>query len=220
MNQVNDIAIPIVFPDFKIQVDIPEQSIQVPDLLPKVNLLPARLVLRQRSSVDVPMLGHAGILYIDGATGLTRYFEYGRYGNTVPKGQVRKQQIGNVKMDASGRPLAASLGSVLAEISRKSGKGGRISAAYIEVGHTAFTKMDSFAMGRYHRNTDPKRAPYDLFDNSCLHFMKSTAQAGGASMPEVMAPHPSGYIVQVRMMHRDLDFQPAGAVAVEGIALQ
>jgi hypothetical protein len=64
-----DVAIPIVFPDYRIQVDTPEFGFTVPDLLPRVNVLPARLSLpasRQR----VPYLGHAGILFIDGSSGL------------------------------------------------------------------------------------------------------------------------------------------------------
>jgi len=68
-------------------------------------------------------------------------------------------------------------------------------------------------------NIDPNRPPYELLSNSCLHFMKGVAEAGGVSMPAVIAPQPAGYIVQVRLQRNDLDFENSGSFTVENVQL-
>lgn len=213
-----DVAIPIVFPDYRIQVDTPEFAFNVPDLLPGVNVLPARLSIpayQQR----VPYLAHAGILFIDGSRGSTRYFEYGRY-DRAALGRVQSRPISNVKLSQSGRPTRISLLQTLREISLHAGQKGNISAAYIELDAGAFRKMDLYARSRQGQNNDPGRIPYSLLTNSCLHFMKATAEAGGALMPPVIAPQPAGYIVAVRLLHPDLDFRPLQYLNVIGISLE
>lgn len=40
-----DVAIPIVFPDYRIRVDTPAVKIDIPDVLPKVDLLPPRVTV-------------------------------------------------------------------------------------------------------------------------------------------------------------------------------
>jgi len=40
--------------------------------------------------------------------------------------------------------------------------------------------MLRYAQRRLGENTNPRRTPYDLFSNSCLHFAKAVADAGGA----------------------------------------
>jgi len=213
-----DVAIPIVFPDYAIAVDTPEVSVKVPDLLPGVNILPDKLRV-PATQQKVSHLGHAGILFIQGQTGLTRYYEYGRYppGNL---GRVRKRVISNVKIGHNGRPTRKSLAKTLSEISILSGHGGRISAAYIEVPAGSFIRMQASATAREAKNTDPKRAPYALMSNSCLHFMKETAEAGGARMPPVIAPHPAGYIFQVQLQQSDLDYSVTGETTAQDIELE
>jgi hypothetical protein len=213
----NDVAIPIVFPDYRIQVDTPEFGFNVPDLLPHVNVLPARMSIpasRQR----VPYLGHAGILLIDGGSGTTRYFEYGRY-DRAAMGRVQLRPISDVKLSQAGRPTRTSLLKAVREISLQAGQKGRIRGAYIELDAGAFKKMDLYARIRQGQNNNAGRTPYSLWTNSCLHFMKATAEAGGASMPPVVAPQPAGYIVEVRLLHPDLDFQPLENMDVIGILL-
>ena len=63
------------------------------------------------------------------------------------------------------------------------------------------------------------RAPYELLSNSCLHFMKEVADAGGADLPTVIAPQPAGYIVQVRMVKNELNYDPKGELSIEGAEL-
>lgn len=72
-----DIVVPIVFPDYKIETDT---------VLGKVG-----------------GLGHAGVLIIQGATGATKYYEYGRY-DPAAKGLVQRRRVPDVATDADGRP--------------------------------------------------------------------------------------------------------------------
>ena len=50
-------------------------------------------------------LGHAGILLIDNKTGITKYYEYGRY-DKAEIGEVRQRTISNVVMGKDGKPTA------------------------------------------------------------------------------------------------------------------
>lgn len=68
-----DVVIPIVFPDYRITVEV--QKIEV-DVFPWTTFddfhIPA-----YRDKIS--NLGHAGVLFINGKTGTTKYYEYGRY---------------------------------------------------------------------------------------------------------------------------------------------
>jgi len=210
-----DVAIPIVFPDYLITVETPAVKVEVPDILPWVDILPDKINVPP-SKIKMPYLGHAGILFIDGSSGLTEYYEYGRY-DPAAKGLVRKQSISDIKMGSNGRPTKKSLEKVLSEISLKAGQGGKISGAYIELDSGAFVKMLARAKTRIKSNSDPRRAPYELLSNSCLHFMKDVAEAGGVTMPTVMVPGPAEYIVQVRFQQKDLDFERTRPVTVQDV---
>lgn len=209
-----DVAIPIVFPDYLITVESPAGNVNVPDVLPWIDILPSRIKIPS-AKLKVPYLGHAGILFIEGSSGFTKYYEYGRY-DPAAHGLVRKQALSDVKIGSNGRPTKLTFEKVLGEISRKSGQGGKIAGAYIELSPGAFVKMLAHASNRMKQNSNPKRAPYELLSNSCLHFMKEVAEAGGSSMPVVIAPQPSGYIVQVRMQEKELDYE-RGSFTVQDI---
>jgi len=214
----HDIAIPVVFPDYKIMIEMPAVKIEVPDLIPKFDILPASFSTH-RSKQLVPYLGHAGILFIDGGKGMTRYYEYGRY-DPAAKGWTRKQSISDVKMAANGRPIKNSLKTTLKQVSDKAGHHGKIVAAYIELLAGAFVRMDAAALARMRDNSNPKREEYGLISNSCCTFMKQIAEAGGASMPYKVVPQPAAYIDIVRMTHPGLDFDPAGTFVVQDVELQ
>src|SRR5258705_10563450 len=99
-----DVFIPIVFPDYKIKA----------------------------LGTKWEGLGHAGVLFILGTTGTTKYYEYGRY-DKAEKGLVKKLIIPDVKVDKkTGKIEPKSLSEVLKSISRQSGQSTRISGAYIE----------------------------------------------------------------------------------------
>ena len=88
-----------------------------------------------------PFTGHAGVLLIDNKTGLTKYYEYGRY-NNVKKGLVRHYSVPNVEMK-DGMPTAESLNKVLTKISNESGKGQVLEGAYVPSNN--FDIMNNYA---------------------------------------------------------------------------
>jgi hypothetical protein len=92
----------------------------------------------------VESLGHAGILLIEGSSGRTRYYEYGRY-DPAQLGLTRRQTVADVRIGKSGRATKKSLATTLAEISVKAGQNGRIAGAYIELAAGAFLKIDERA---------------------------------------------------------------------------
>lgn len=214
-----DVAIPIVFPDYRITVDTPEVAVTVPDLIPWGNVLPDRIRI-PRGKSKVENLGHAGILFVEGSTGRTRYYEYGRYDPPRFLGWTRRQPVADVKIGKSGRPTKKTLERTLAQISLNAGDNGRIAGAYIELAAGAFLKMDGYASARVRANFDSKREPYSLLGNSCLHFMKHVAEAGGARMPPTVALHPAGYVVLLQMLQPDLTYDSTSRVVVEDIELE
>jgi len=213
-----DVAIPIVFPDYLIAVPTPALTVNLPDVIPFIDVLPPSVKIPAKTH-KVENLGHAGILFIQGTSGLTRYYEYGRY-DPAAKGLTRKQAVPDVKIGRNGRPTKASLARSLTAVSKQAGQGGRIAGAYIELDPGAFERMDGYAVARMDQNRDAKRESYDLFTHSCLHFMKSTAEAGGARMPGVLAPHPVGYIFQVQVQENDLELTTTGTLMVEATELE
>jgi hypothetical protein len=215
----HDVAIPIVFPDYRLTLQIPEVAVTVPDLIPWGNVLPDRIRI-PRTTKRIENLGHAGILLVEGSTGRTRYYEYGRYDPPLFLGQVRPQLIADVKIGRNGRATKKSLANTLTMISLSAGDGGRIAGAYIELLPGAFLKMDGYAVSRIRANFNPKRAPYSLVGNSCLDFMKHVAEAGGARMPPAVAPHPAGYVVLLQMLQPDLTYAARTSVVVEDVELE
>jgi hypothetical protein len=212
-----DVAIPIVFPDYRIAVD--PIVVKVPDILPFVDILPDKLKLTDTKK-KVQYLGHAGILFIAGDSGRSYYYEYGRYDPPANIGLTRKQTIPDVTIGTNGRPTRKSLLRTLTFISEKAGQHGRIAGAYIELDPGAFVRMEAYVAKRIASNRNPKRVPYDLLSNSCLHFMKSVGEAGGARMPPVVARHPSGYIFQVQMQEADVELDMSRRLTVQDIVLE
>jgi len=207
----SDVAIPVAFPDYLIMVETPAVTVDLPGQMFDIKI--------PKAKNRVPYLGHAGILFINGRTGLTKYYEYGRY-DPAAKGLVQKRSVPDVKIASDGRPSAASLKLTLAKVSKLSGQGGRMLGAYIEVNMGGFELMLKYANARMATNTNPARPPYDLLSNSCLHFAKATASAGGCDMPMVIDPRPAGYIERVRNDFPDLDFTPPATLSIEGITLK
>lgn len=209
-----DVAVPIVFPDYLIRVETPPVRVDVPNWIPGI---PNEVVIPSTSH-RVPYLGHAGILFFN-SRGLTKYYEYGRY-DPAEIGLVRRHVIPDVRIGGDGRPTIESLRTTLMRISMLAGQGGQIVGAYIELGRGAFDRMIAYANTRIRQNTNRRRSAYNLISNSCLHFMRGVAEAGGARMPEVIVPQPVSYIRQVRWSFADLDFNPTGSLTIEGIGLR
>jgi hypothetical protein len=91
--------------------------------------------------------------------------------------------------------------------------------AYNELPLGAFVRMQAYIRAREKKNNDPTRTPYDLLNNSCLHFMKQVAEAGGATLPKTVAPHPAGYMFQVQLQESKLTYE-AGRTSIEDLQLE
>ncbi|MFN7925617.1 MAG: hypothetical protein U0Q16_36290 [Bryobacteraceae bacterium] len=206
-----DVAIPLVFPDYLIAVVDHDVKVNLPSLpsIPGMPPLPKSVTIPHK----VPYLGHAGVLFINGKTGVTKYYEYGRY-DPGQVGIVRKQTVPDVKI-SGGKPTKASLTATLQRVSSLSGQRGRIEGVYLELPDGAFDKMLKYADGRLAKNSDPKRDPYQLFTNSCVHFAVETARAGGADLPVVIPPNPSGYIKVAQEFNPDLSYSPPSTTTAE-----
>ncbi|MFN0059650.1 MAG: hypothetical protein ACKVX7_14430 [Planctomycetota bacterium] len=218
----HDVAIPIVFPDYVISVprdmivQVPSKKFDLPSALNRLGI-PDFSTPKLESPTTVPDAGHAGVLFINGANGLSRYYEYGRYDPsevgvrpTSPPvaGLVRKRGVPDVKL-LHGEITPDSLKATLRAISKSAGYGGRIAAAYIEV-PKKFAAMEAYAIKRARQNTDAKRDPYSITSNSCVHFMIGTVEAAGVNLPRMYDPRPKSYIEKTRASFRPLDYEPAG----------
>lgn len=203
---MSDVLIPIVFPDYKIMVQTPASRVVVPDYLPFIDILPNEIKVPHTKN-KISDLGHAGVLFINGKTGVTKYYEYGRY-DLEKIGRVKKaQNLPDVKIDKNG-VTEQSLISVLKIISRKAGKLGRISGAYIKV-ENKYDAMLSFSQNRMAMNQNPNREAYDIFSYSCLHFMKGVMEIAGVSTPWLLDPRPVSYIKEIQDEHPSLEYTPS-----------
>ena len=115
----------------------------------------------------IPFTGHAGVLLIDNKTGLTKYYEYGRY-NGDRIGRVRPVTIPNVVIGKDGKPTLKSLNKVLKQLSDISGDHGDIEGAYII--SDKFKEMNDYAKNKMKENDDPKRKKYSIINNNCATF--------------------------------------------------
>ena len=117
--------------------------------------------------LPIPWLGHSGVLLIDNKTGVTKYYEYGRY-DKAKIGIVRNREVPNVEIGKDGFPTTESLNNVLYAISAASGHGGRIEGAYVK--SDQFEKMNNFAQSMMSESNNPDRDPYNLLNNNCSTF--------------------------------------------------
>ena len=196
---MKDIVIPIIFPDYKISVDVPEQEI---DLFPYVNFDNFTI---PRYKNKFSNLGHAGVLFINGKNGITKYYEYGRYDHPAYLGAVRKiKNLPDVTIK-DGKLDYTSLKKTLQKISKESGKSGCIQGVFIEVDNK-FDAMLKYAQRRQGQNAFEKRKPYDLFFNSCIHFVKDITKTADVDTPWMIDPRPNSYMGEFRDDYPDLDY--------------
>jgi hypothetical protein len=194
-----DIIIPIVFPDYKITVELQKTEV---DVLPWFDF----------DNFTVPSykdkisnLGHAGILFINGENGTTKYYEYGRYDPPKNLGIVVKaRNLPDVKI-VNGHIEFSTLKQTLSFISRVSGQSGKIHGVYLEV-KNKYDAMLEYAELRKSQNIQLSRRPYDLLTNSCVHFVKQTCEKAGVSTPWMIDPRPNSYIGEFRDDFPDLDY--------------
>ena len=204
-----DVVIPIVFPDYKITVEIQRTKV---DLIPWVEF---DNFTTPKIKEKVSNLGHAGVLFINGRNGITKYFEYGRYDPPRNLGIVVKaRNLPDVKI-VKGKIDFSSLKKPLAFISRISGQSGRIQGVYIEV-ENKYQAMLNYATNRKSQNSNPARTPYDLTSNSCIHFVKKVTEVAGVDTPWMVDPRPNSYMGEFRDDFKDLDYKD-NRLKIEGL---
>jgi RHS repeat-associated protein len=152
-------------------------------------------------------LGHAGVLLINNKTGVTKYYEYGRY-DKAGVGLVQTQTVPNVVI-RNGQPTPESLNAVLARLSTVAGHGGRIRAAYVT--SDKFDDMDRAARARLAKNSDPHRAPYSITDNNCATFSSDIVKTDPSVAHPwfVLNPSPNNIVDEyIEEGHREINFTP------------
>jgi len=188
-----DFLIPVVFPDYQIEV-VDEQSFDIFGIKVK------------RPKLKAPYLGHAGVILINGDTGVTRYYEYGRYPNSISEiaGNVRKRVVSNVSI-VNGLITESSLLKVLNEVSQRAGQEGRISGVVLR--GSFFSEADLWLKERLAQNNSPEKLEYDLFTNNCMTFVIELADYLALDptwKPPVVVP--SAYMEQFQLNEIDLDY--------------
>jgi hypothetical protein len=203
-----DVVIPIVFPEYRVAVETPPAEV---DLFPWWSFDDIKI---GQKKLRMSQLGHAGVLFIEGRTGVTKYYEYGRYDYPELRGAVRRLILPNAASD-HGVIIRDSLRGPLAKISQNAGQGGRIEGCYIEVTNK-YQAMLNYAEQRKMQNSNARRKPYDLTFNSCIHFVKEVVAAAGVDTPWMVDPRPNSYIGEFRDDFPNLDYRPAaGKLVIE-----
>lgn len=150
--------------DDAIYVDYPQHMVTIPDNLRVWGIVPTKMPF-----------GHAGVVAVDPATGITKYFEYGRYGDDF--GRVRTFPIPDLVMDpATKRPTESSL-KKLKEFLRnhEQSEGSKTNVDFTYHPESNFQKVVDFAKQRMY---DKKRKPYSIPTNTCKTFASDAVEAG------------------------------------------
>jgi hypothetical protein len=209
-----DVVIPIVFPDYLIAVNTPPIKVNLPDVIPGFDFFPDVLIIPGTNN-KLPQLGHAGVLFLNGSIGITKYYEYGRY-DRANLGLTRRIPVSDVLIGKNGKPTAETLLKTLKQISTEAGQGGRIVAAYIEV-PGKYDEMLRYVTTQALENSNPKREPYDLTRHSCMHFSQAVVQAAGIKTPPIFDPRPINFIEEMRAKFPPLDFSPPQTLIIKGV---
>ncbi|WP_050566696.1 hypothetical protein [Vibrio jasicida] len=149
--EVGDYVIPIVYPDYLVAIPPEFQELWGVKILDKKE-----------------QFGHAGALIINGKTGLSKYYEYGRYEQFGTLGGVNNVGISDAVIE-DGRITESSLANIMSELSQDAGQGGRIEAVVF---------IGDYYDKAYEWLTDPKgpyrspdRQAYDVTDFNCMQFV-------------------------------------------------
>ncbi len=116
-------------------------------------------------------LGHSALIAVDPDTGVTKYYEYGRY-DKAGFGLVQNKEVPNLVMK-DGKPTEESLKKLYNFISKSYGQNKPVDASYYE--DADFQKTVDFAIDRMN---DKNRKPYSLLNNNCKTFATEAVEAG------------------------------------------
>lgn len=103
--------------------------------------------------------------------------------------------------------ILSSLIAPLHRVSEVASQGGKLEAVFLET-KDVFSKLNQMILVRKSQNNNPKRKPYDLTSNSCIHFVKWVVKSSGNKTPWMMDPRPNSYIGEFKDDYRDLDYSP------------
>ncbi|MGP0170264.1 hypothetical protein ACSVIJ_00125 [Pseudomonas sp. NCHU5208] len=185
-----DFVIPVVFPDYLIHIDGYEAEI-----FGRKITIPAQ---------KAPYLGHAGVLIVNGKTGLTKYYEYGRYG---PNGKTRSGRIPDVALKG-GMITESSLKKTLRVVSANHGQSGRIAGVVLR--GQIFDQALAWLKAKEAENADPERQPYDLGNHNCMTFVADLVDHIGLDSPfRPPVVIPSAYMKQFQFSNPDLEYDYA-----------
>jgi hypothetical protein len=146
------------------------------------------------------LAGHAGVLLVR-SDGLTKYYEFGRY-DPANNGLVRNQVVPNAQIASDGRTTPTSLKNILSILSTKSGKGGRIRAAY-------FINVDFDKMLTKATSPQPR---YDITDFNCGQYAESVILQGNSriDVPLIIDPTPNNIVDEyIEEGNAEVLFSPA-----------
>ncbi len=116
-------------------------------------------------------LGHSAVIAVNPETGVTKYYEYGRYGSKF--GKVNNPSGAPSLEIKEGKPTEKSLNNLYNYVSNHYGQGKPVEATYYN--DADFQKTDDFATERMN---DKNRQPYNLRNNNCKTFANETIQEG------------------------------------------
>ena len=127
-------------------------------------------------------LGHAGVVIVNGSTGHTRYFEYGRYDHDAdgdPIGMVKTKPVPNLVI-ANGIIDGRSLRNMVASLNASAGKGTPATGAILPLDSGGYDAALSYAL-QAQEDEAGTLGEYSWWnDNHCYSFAKAVAAAGGS----------------------------------------
>ncbi|RMF75120.1 MAG: RHS repeat-associated core domain-containing protein [Acidobacteria bacterium] len=140
-------------------------------------------------------LGHSGVVLIDPDSGLTRYFEYGRY-DAEEHGLVQTDTIPDVVMGEDKRPTQESMDNLMQALSKKFGQRGAVEGADFQ--DADFASMLEYAEGLQATTEAGQGEPYSLTGNNCATFCEDVLEAGGVDTPVTLINSPRNVIEELQ----------------------
>ncbi|MEZ6854809.1 hypothetical protein [Halodesulfovibrio aestuarii] len=188
-----DFLIPLVFPDYEITVFEKQ----------KTTFLGIPI---ENEAIKASYIGHAGVLLVDGKTGRTKYYEYGRYENPDIPGITRKVSMPDCKL-IGGQISEKSLKKLLQFLSKKAGHGSSISGVVLR--GNFYDNALAWLKQKVSENESPTKLPYNFLDNNCMTFvLELVNHLGLDSAWYPPAAPPNHYMELFQLTSVDLDYDP------------
>ena len=173
------------------------------------------------SGLSVPLLGHAGVLLIEGGTGAAtaHYYEYGRYPGPNPAvenhkvGNVRDYSVSGIVLRQNGWPTVESLHQAVKFITEESGRNTRFH------GNVDHKCGDCYEKGVAYAEAFRTNPDYNIITNSCMTFAFRVNKAGGWSWfgpVPILNSRPAGQ-VDVGFFQNFITYNPEGNVFREHV---